>query len=307
MNVFRRFWFWISNLGVRETTKVKAARSIRLFNRILLVYLALRLVAIIYSSASGGFGMLPVVYIFLALLLLLIFALNTQGYFLLGKYLLVGSMLAAPYLAMQDNFPLEAHFLGYYYIQVIQYTIILLLFDFYRQPFHFVFVSFLSLANLLCSDYISLYLLGLPLNSFDNLIFNTVKTVAVVAWVAATLAMYLYRSIIREAYAKMRQQQKALKRQNEQIETMNSNLAEIVSEQNLQVKSQDERLRAYAFLNAHRLRAPLSRALSIIELFKLEELEEKQTIYWLSESLRELDAVVHEINDALQPDNSTED
>lgn len=307
MKVLQNSLSWIANLGVRDTMKARDIRAARLFNRVLLVYLGLRLTAILYTVNLIGFGALAQVYIALALFLLAIFALNSKSYFLLGKYLLVGSMLAAPYLTMLDPVPLEAHLLSYYYIHVMQYLVILLLFDFYRQPLHFTLAALLSLLNLLCSDYISLYLLDLPLNSFDNTTFNTVKTVAVLAWVVASIAMLLYRNIIREAYFKMRQQQRILEQQNEQIEAINKTLSDIVSQQGLQVKDQDERLRAYAFLNAHRLRAPLSRALSLIELLKLGGIEEKQAIYWLAQSLRELDDVIHEINDALHKDSSSED
>lgn len=307
MQRLKSLWFWISNIGVSTTDGRLEAGVIRLFNRILLVYFLIRLTAAVFTFTAGGLSLLTCIYTGLALLLFLLFLLNSKGYIDLSKYILVGSMLLVPYLALLDSIQLEVHLIAYYYIQIIQYIIMLLLFDFYRQPRTFLSIALLSLLNLLGSDYLSIYLLDLPLERFNNLLFTTTKTVAVVAWATATTAMYLYRNVIREAHRQLYAQQVALKKQNQQIDALNKNLKELVSEKSLQVKSQDERLRAYAFLNAHRLRAPLSRALSIVELLKLEQLEEKQGIYWLSESLRELDEVIHEINDALHKNAADED
>ncbi|MCU0419265.1 MAG: hypothetical protein MUC38_06360 [Cyclobacteriaceae bacterium] len=83
---------------------------------------------------------------------------------------------------------------------------------------------------------------------------------------------------------------------NEEIRNLNKGLEDIVQERTQQLRERNQRLQAYAYTNAHILRAPLSRILGLLNLmYKSEDPEEAKRIkQHLEESARELDQVIRQ-------------
>lgn len=83
---------------------------------------------------------------------------------------------------------------------------------------------------------------------------------------------------------------------NNEIQDLNKNLENTVHERTQQLQERNQRLQAYAYTNAHILRAPLSRILGLLNLmYKSEDPEEARKIkQHLEESARELDHVIRQ-------------
>jgi len=131
----------------------------------------------------------------------------------------------------------------------------------------------------------------LPLNRFQFLIIYSMS------WVFVNLTlMYVYR-INWNAY-------KDSQTKNEIIEKLNRELESKVELRTKMLKEQNAKLIKYAFVNAHVLRAPVSRILGLVNLLIKSETprptEDKEIIEHLNESSKELDSVVRNLSVTLQ-------
>jgi ligand-binding sensor domain-containing protein len=93
-----------------------------------------------------------------------------------------------------------------------------------------------------------------------------------------------------------------------EIQELNESLEDKVAERTRLLKERNQQLREYAFINAHLLRSPLTRIMSVLLLLREEKprnlSEEYLTL--LEESTSELDEVIHSINNALSDENEQE-
>lgn len=117
------------------------------------------------------------------------------------------------------------------------------------------------------------------------------------SWVFINLTlMYVYR-INWNAY-------KDSQNKNEIIEKFNRELESKVELRTKMLKEQNAKLMEYAFVNAHVLRAPVSRILGLVNLLIKSEnpraTEDKEVIQHLNESSKELDSVVRNLSVTLQ-------
>lgn len=141
-------------------------------------------------------------------------------------------------------------------------------------------------------------------NAFDSLPVSKSQLVSVfgMCWLFVNLAlMYVYR-INWKTY-------KALQQKNEEIARLNADLEKRVDERTQQLKERNERLRAYAFMNAHVVRAPLSRILGLVNLLnnpQHDPKEETRIKNYLDESARQLDEVIRGASSQLEK-NTDED
>jgi tetratricopeptide (TPR) repeat protein len=87
-----------------------------------------------------------------------------------------------------------------------------------------------------------------------------------------------------------------------QVLEMNQNLERLVVERTASLEKQKAQLIEYAFINAHKLRAPLASILGLVNLLRLNipDIEGKQIINYLKDSSEKLDRVVKSINETLQ-------
>jgi len=104
-------------------------------------------------------------------------------------------------------------------------------------------------------------------------------------------------------------QRDALADKNQEIEKMskkiaeaNEQLAQLVAERTEVLENQNTRLTGYAFLNAHKLRAPLARIMGLVSLLQMKsDTKEKPVIInHLASSSEELKDVVASISKTIQ-------
>jgi len=117
------------------------------------------------------------------------------------------------------------------------------------------------------------------------------------SWVFVNLTlMYVYR-INWNAY-------KDSQNKNEIIEKLNRELESKVELRTKMLKEQNAKLMEYAFVNAHVLRAPVSRILGLVNLLIKSQAprsnEEQEVIQHLNESSKELDIVVRNLSVTLR-------
>jgi ligand-binding sensor domain-containing protein len=107
---------------------------------------------------------------------------------------------------------------------------------------------------------------------------------------------------IRASQEEVMAQRDALAEKNSEIERMNANLEKIVADRTRVLEEQNERLAEYAFINAHKLRAPLASILGIINLLLIEKSEEQKHVLLdhLQKSSISLDYIVRSINQMLE-------
>lgn len=99
------------------------------------------------------------------------------------------------------------------------------------------------------------------------------------------------------------EQANELKILNSSLSKLNNNLEKAVEERTVELNSKNQKLAQYAFLNAHKLRAPVARILGLIQLYRYPEVLEKEStiiVDKLTHSAMELDEVVSDINNKLE-------
>jgi hypothetical protein len=94
-----------------------------------------------------------------------------------------------------------------------------------------------------------------------------------------------------------------LKKMNEQLVEFNSNLADLVAERANTIVTQEQKLADYAFINSHKLRAPVATLRGLIHLMEgghIQEGELKEVIHRIGESAATIDEIISEINRAIE-------
>lgn len=185
---------------------------------------------------------------------------------------------------------------------IISSLMVQLFFSFYRNRVAYItFLTISFLSTLFSFDFLVLFddahqYVNLPLKRAQ------ITTIFVMCWVFINLTlMYVYR-INWKTY-------KALQQKNEEIARLNADLEKRVDERTQQLKERNERLRAYAFMNAHVVRAPLSRILGLVNLLnnpQHDPKEETRIKNYLDESARQLDEVIRGASSQLEK-NTDED
>lgn len=96
-----------------------------------------------------------------------------------------------------------------------------------------------------------------------------------------------------------------LRQVNEEILVMNENLEKLVAERTEVIQSQNNRLRHFAFMNAHKIRGPVASIIGLVNLLTDERNQEhsKILIEHLSTSANNLDEIIHDVNRQLEEDN----
>ncbi len=95
---------------------------------------------------------------------------------------------------------------------------------------------------------------------------------------------------------------KEIDEKNKVIEAQNLNLEKLVDQRTQQIQLQKEQLLKYAFFNSHKVRAPLSNMLGIIELLEhanLEESELQRLLTMLNDQAHRLDQEIQFVQDII--------
>jgi signal transduction histidine kinase len=93
---------------------------------------------------------------------------------------------------------------------------------------------------------------------------------------------------------------------NKEINQMNENLESLVLERTEEINIQNQKLIEYTFFTAHEIRGPVARILGLIELAKLQDLNDEdkdQIMVRMEEASNELDEVIRTINRKLEKEN----
>ncbi|WP_320002775.1 tetratricopeptide repeat protein [Shiella aurantiaca] len=93
-----------------------------------------------------------------------------------------------------------------------------------------------------------------------------------------------------------------------EIFSINKSLEEKILERTADLEKRNEQLEEYAFINSHKLRAPVASILGLVSLIDKEGLNEKEqeTISHLTQAAEKLDNIVKEITSVLEPDITKE-
>lgn len=99
----------------------------------------------------------------------------------------------------------------------------------------------------------------------------------------------------------IKQQAYHLENANQEIQDMNENLEQLVKARTREIVEKNEMLEEYAFINAHKLRAPIARLLGLCNLFLRHESEEgkHKIVTFVQQEAQDLDKVVKAIDDAI--------
>lgn len=115
-------------------------------------------------------------------------------------------------------------------------------------------------------------------------------------------------SLLEEKSLEVEKQKKEIEKQarntealNQDLTLLNKNLESRAQEIAREIEDKNKKMNKFAFMNAHKLRAPIASILGLINLFdkNLGEEDEKTMVRMLKESADKLDKVVHEIRDVI--------
>jgi tetratricopeptide (TPR) repeat protein len=127
---------------------------------------------------------------------------------------------------------------------------------------------------------------------------NYLLSLSIVLFLSATFIAILYYRYYNNKLAA----NEKIRKVNEQIQSVNDNLENLVHERSEQIKIQNQRLKEYAFFNAHKVRGPLARILGIIQLIKIDHslIESEKLLDKLEDASNELDKTIGDINSILE-------
>ncbi|HEY0743449.1 MAG TPA: tetratricopeptide repeat protein [Chryseosolibacter sp.] len=118
-----------------------------------------------------------------------------------------------------------------------------------------------------------------------------------------TFAWFLYQQRRRIAFQRdaIEMQAVALLKLNEELQQLNKNLEERISERTSQLTIQNQRLTEYTFINAHKLRAPVASILGLINLVHQVPPDEREAILnHLKTCGDQLDSIIREVSRNLE-------
>jgi signal transduction histidine kinase len=114
-------------------------------------------------------------------------------------------------------------------------------------------------------------------------------------------ALEIYSMQLEKANQDIALQKELLEERNRNILLMNDNLENIVANRTRDLAKKNEQITQYAYVNAHKLRAPVATIKGLVKVFKLVEspAEKELIISKISESSENLDKIIHEIQDII--------
>jgi tetratricopeptide (TPR) repeat protein len=116
---------------------------------------------------------------------------------------------------------------------------------------------------------------------------------------------------IKEHESALISQSEELQRLNESLSELNTDLERKVAqrtrqliEQNMELETKNAKLADYAFINAHKLRAPVATILGLVKLFEVDIEERDYIVKRIKHSTEELNEIVKEIRLTLEKEKS---
>ncbi len=125
--------------------------------------------------------------------------------------------------------------------------------------------------------------------------------VIIVGAIMIIAILVLLRNQVR-ANRHLKEQAEEIESQADQIKSINENLELLVHQRTLDLERKNKSLEEYAFITAHKLRAPLASILGLITLFERSDQTEENKILLqhLKESSQNLDKVIRSVMDSIE-------
>ncbi|MBX2962049.1 MAG: tetratricopeptide repeat-containing sensor histidine kinase [Cyclobacteriaceae bacterium] len=104
-------------------------------------------------------------------------------------------------------------------------------------------------------------------------------------------------------------QSEELRQANEEVHSINENLERHIAKRTAVIQNQNDKLRQFAFMNAHEIRGPVASILGLINLLTdtRNESMSRDLIQHLQTSAKKLDEVIHDVNRQLEEDDQIVD
>lgn len=140
-------------------------------------------------------------------------------------------------------------------------------------------------------------------------IINIGVALGILLFGVMSFVLYKQREQKNEANYMLKLRNEEVSRQKEELEEkadelrdLNLNLEKKVEQRTKVINKKNEKLREYAFMNAHNVRGPLTNILSLADLLNSSKMEREQEelIHHLHSSAEKLDTVIHDIKTNLE-------
>ncbi len=114
------------------------------------------------------------------------------------------------------------------------------------------------------------------------------------------LIAILFRRL-KNSHLQLKEQKTEIEAQSDEIKSINDNLEQIIKDRTRELETKNKALEEYAFITAHKLRAPLASILGLVTLIDRMNLseEDKTIVSHLDKSAKRLDEIVHSIMEAI--------
>ncbi|WP_291725817.1 tetratricopeptide repeat protein [Bernardetia sp.] len=108
--------------------------------------------------------------------------------------------------------------------------------------------------------------------------------------------------VLHEQSEKLILQAEELRCSHEEVIAMNENLEDIVKQRNQEVLEKNKMLEEYAFINAHKLRAPVARLMGIMQIIELSKDTSEMEFYiqLCNEEIKDLNRIIWAIKEAIE-------
>lgn len=118
----------------------------------------------------------------------------------------------------------------------------------------------------------------------------------------------LFRKLVQSNHL-LNEQKSEIEAQSDQIMLINDNLENTIRERTRELENKNKALEEYAFITAHKLRAPLASILGLVALIDKFSLstEDKVIVDHLNHSAKKLDDVIHSVMNAIDSSTDTEE
>jgi hypothetical protein len=133
---------------------------------------------------------------------------------------------------------------------------------------------------------------------------NQKQTFLIIITSAITVSLLviaiLYRKLVQSNHL-LSEQKSEIEAQSDQIMQINDNLETTIRERTRELENKNKALEEYAFITAHKLRAPLASILGLVALISKFPLRDgdKEIVEHLDQSAKKLDKVIHSVMNAI--------
>ncbi len=323
------FWNYISYLGTEHKTAKSDIRNIVLTNRILVIVFLLNLVLFVTNLSISGWSFLTKVILIGDLGgLIVILTLNKVGLSQLARLILSMMFSFYPfYSSISDKIvdPEGVEEVMYFMPRLfIMITAVIPLMTFSFKEWKILTLALLaSLIPLISFDAVHVYFnVGYYQMGFDATRYPIFTAISIISYLMFVLATFFFKRItekyelenlalihslekknneLKSRKEEIESQALELTQANHEIKVMNEKLENTVDERTQKIIEQASKFQKFSFKNSHELRAPIAKVIGFINLLRTTENEKdrQQLHQHLEETCKELDAIVHEINNIL--------